>query len=308
MMLGRTIQVLSLVAVTACSAACDSVPLVAPTRSTLTLVAGASIVPVGGSTSVTAHVVEPAGTPVHDGTVVTFSASLGTIHPAEVATVRGRARATFTAGAASGVADLRAFSGDAATETVKVTIGAAAVGAIRMTAQPTSLPPSGGAATVTATVLDSAQNPLPRVPVTFRSSAGILQHSSATTDGGGNARTVLNTAATAVVTATAGDDVQATTTITVDPVTSINITAAPPMPVAGQVVTVTVTPPTTGPGISNVLIDFGDGTRESLGALTGTTTVTHLYERAGSYVVRATAHDTAERQSEASIGVTVSDE
>ena len=33
MMLGRTIQVLSLVAVTACSAACDSVPLVAPTVS-----------------------------------------------------------------------------------------------------------------------------------------------------------------------------------------------------------------------------------------------------------------------------------
>lgn len=398
MMRARGIRALAFVAAATCAAACESVPLVAPTQSTLTLVAGASIVPVGGSTTVTARVVEAAGTPVHDGTVVTFSANLGTIHPAEVATVRGQARATFTAGSTSGVAELRAFSGDGASEAVRVAVGAAAVGAIRVTAQPTSLPPGGGAATVTATVLDSAQNPLPHVPVTFRSSVGVLQHNSATSDGGGNARTVLNTSSTAVVTATAGDNVEAATTITVDPLTSIGITATPAAPVAGQVVTftvtltnerhavssatiafgdgesqrlgattrvavthtyqrpgaytvtvratdaagnttssstvmqvaqapgiavgvtsspsspvvgqpvtftVTVTPPANGPTVRSAVIEYGNGAKETLGALSGTTTVAHVYETPGSRIVRVVVEDTADRQHAASIGLTV---
>ena len=396
-MLHGAIRALPLAAAAAC-AACDTAPLVAPTQSTLTLVAATNIVPAGGSTTVTANLVEPAGTPVHDGTVVAFSASLGTMHPAEAATVRGRATATFTAGDASGIAELRAFSGGAIAETVQVTIGAAAVAAVRMSAQPANLPPGGGAATVTVTVLDSSQNPLPRVPVAFNSDTGLLQHNTATSDGGGNARTVLNTAATATVTATAGDGVQATATVTVDPVTAIDITAAPATPVAGQVVTftvtmtnerhpirnaaitfgdgesrnlgataraavshtfqkpgaysvtvratdaaghtasssmvvqvaeapgiavgitsspatpgvgepvtftVTITPPENGPAVRQAVIDFDDGTTESLGALSGTTTVAHVYGKPGSLVVTVAAEDAAGRQYTASVGITV---
>lgn len=302
-MLAGTIRALTLLAAVAC-AACDAVPLVAPSQSTLTLVAAANIVPAGGSTTVTARAVEPAGTPVHDGTVVAFSASLGTIHPAEVATVRGRASATFTAGAASGVADLRAFSGDAIAETVQVTIGAAAVGAVRMTAQPAGLPPGGGESMVTATVLDSAQNPLPGVPITFSTNAGVLQRNAATSDGGGNARTVLNTTATAEVTATAGDGVQATATVTVDPLTVISITAAPATPVAGQVVTFTVTLANERHAIRNAAITFGDGESQNLGA-TAYAIVTHAYQKPGTYSVTVRATDTAGHTASSSTAVQV---
>lgn len=286
-----TLRALAIVAAVAV-AACDTVPLVAPTQSTLTLAAAASTVPAGGSTTVTARAVEPAGTPVHDGTVVTFSASLGTIHPAEVATVRGQASATFTAGTASGVADLRAYSGDAIAEIVQVTIGAAAVEAVRLTAQPASLPPRGGESTVTATVLDSAQNPLPGVPVTFSTNTGVLQHSAATSDGGGNARTGLNTTATATVTATAGDGVQATAAVTVDPLTAISITAAPATPVAGQAVTFTVTLDNERHAIRNATITFGDGESQNLGATTRAA-VTHAYRKPGAYTVSVRATDAA---------------
>ena len=396
-MTNRRILVLPYVAAAVC-AACDPVPLVAPTQSTLTLVAAARILPASGSTTVTARVVESAGTPVHDGTIVTFSAALGTIHPAEVASVRGRASATFTAGAASGVVELQAYSGDAVAEPVEVTIGAAAVGALRIAARPTSLPPSGGKSTVTATGLDSAQNPLPRVPVTFSTSAGTLRNAAATSDGDGNTRTVLTTTVTATVTATAGDDVQVATTIAVAPLTSINVAVAPLAPVVEQVVTftvtlsnerhairrasiafgdgksqdlgaatnavvthacqqpgtytvtvratdngghetswstgvhvrqapgisigvtaspsspvvgqpvtfnVTVTPPANGPAVRDVTIDFDDGSREALGALTGTTTTAHVYATSGSRIVTVTAVDTADRRYTASVGVTV---
>jgi hypothetical protein len=43
--------------------------------------------------------------------------------------------------------------------------------------------------------------------------------------------------------------------------------------------------------IQNVTIDFGDGTVESLGAATGTTTVQHVYEDAGSKTARVTVTD-----------------
>ena len=72
-------------------ASCDSVPLVAPTRSSVRLVVADASLPNGAS--VTAAVTEAAGAPVHNGTVVTFTATLGTVHPAEAPTARGRASA-----------------------------------------------------------------------------------------------------------------------------------------------------------------------------------------------------------------------
>ena len=73
-------------------------PLVAPTEPTIRLVVADASLPNGGSTAVTATVTEAGGTPAHDGTVVTFSTTLGAMHPPEAPTSRGRANATFTAG------------------------------------------------------------------------------------------------------------------------------------------------------------------------------------------------------------------
>ena len=65
--------------------------------------------------------------------------------PARLASAGGlpsqQVTATFTAGGESGVADVRAYSGAAVSEPATVTIGAAAVSGIRLSAQPGALPP-----------------------------------------------------------------------------------------------------------------------------------------------------------------------
>ena len=270
---------------------CDAVPLVAPTESTLSLVAADATLPSGGSTTVTARVVEAAGTPVHDGTVVTFSATLGAVDPAEAHTVRGSARATFTAGRASGVAEIRAYSGGAVSEPVQVTVGAAAVASVRLTVRPGSLPPGGGEATLAALVLDASQNPIRNVRVAFGTSAGSLRQGFATTGDHGEARTVLTTTATAEVTASAGG-AEASAVVTVDTPTRITITPTPAAPVAGQPVTFALTLVNETRAIRSVNIDFGDGESRALGAITAST-VTHTYREAGVYTVTVTATDVA---------------
>ena len=291
-----------LVAVAVCSA-CDSVPLVAPTQSTMRLVVSDTSVPNGGSTTITATVTELSGTPVHDGTVVTFSTTLGAVYPAEAPTARGRASATFTAGEESGTAEVLAYSGGAISEAVQVTIGAAAVASVRVTARPGSLPPAGGTATLIATVFDGAQNPLPNIRVTFAATAGRLRERVVTTDGSGEARTVLATTTAAEVTASVGET-SGTTSIAIEPPTVISISATPVRPVAGQVVTFDVTLGNEARAIRRAVIAFGDGRLLRLGA-TAQATLTHTYARPGSYTVRVTATDVAGHDATASIALQV---
>jgi hypothetical protein len=92
---------------------CDRVPLLAPTNSTVTLDAGSRVVETGGSTSVSAMVIEQSGTPVQNGTVVRFTTTLGRLDPVEAQTRNGVATTTFLAGNDSGVAEVRATSGGA---------------------------------------------------------------------------------------------------------------------------------------------------------------------------------------------------
>jgi hypothetical protein len=94
-------------------ATCDSSPLVAPIASTIEIFADATTLKPGESTTVEALVVEEAGTLVHDGTVVTFNATLGTVDPEEARTTDGVARTTFTAGSTAGTAVIVANSGGA---------------------------------------------------------------------------------------------------------------------------------------------------------------------------------------------------
>ena len=296
-------RLLAALAVTTCGTACDSVPLVAPTESTITLVVADTSLPNDGSTTVTAAVTELSGTPVHDGTVVTFSATLGTVHPSEAPTTRGLASATFTAGERSGTASLLAYSGNAVSEPVEVRIGGAAVASIRLTAEPGNLPPAGGATRLVATVLDGGRSPLPNVRVAFAATAGTLRDRVATTDNAGEARTVLETTTASEVTASVGET-RATTSITLDPTTGISITAAPARPAAGQPVSFEVTLTNEARAIRRAVIGFGDGRRMNLAA-TAHTTVTHTYRTAGAYTVTVTATDVAGSVATSSIVVQV---
>jgi hypothetical protein len=97
---------------------CSSVPLTAPSGSSLSLNVNPGFVAAhGGTSAVTVVVVEPAGTFVPDGTVVFFLTTLGNID-AQAKTKDGFARATFVSDSRSGTATVTAFSGgDAPTGT-----------------------------------------------------------------------------------------------------------------------------------------------------------------------------------------------
>jgi hypothetical protein len=77
-------------------------------------------------------------------------------------------------------------------------------------------------------------------------------------------------------------------TVGLNPRTGITLTA-PTTPIsAGQVASFTVAVGTAA-NVRDVTIDFGDGSRQSLGALSGSTTVQHTYSTAGTFTPTATA-------------------
>ncbi|MCH7747982.1 MAG: Ig-like domain-containing protein, partial [Acidobacteria bacterium] len=162
---------------------CDKVPLLAPTESVITLVSSRSVLPINGTAQIIATVIEQSGTPAHNGTLVTFTSTLGTLEPREALTSNGQAVVTLRAGTQSGVAEIFAFSGSARTETaVMVTIGGAATASISLTATPSTVPALGGTVTVVASVADASGNLLPGVPVSFSVNAGSLSATSVISD------------------------------------------------------------------------------------------------------------------------------
>ena len=113
---------LSVLALPALSA-CDSLPLLAPTGSTVMLVASQAELPLDGQSVITASVTEEAGTPVQNGTEVTFSTTLGTLDTQHARTKDGRATVRLLAGSVSGTAMVTAFSGSATSEPLAIRIG-----------------------------------------------------------------------------------------------------------------------------------------------------------------------------------------
>ena len=73
---------------------CEKVPLLAPTESVITIVSNRSVLPVNGTAEITATVIEQSGTPAHNGTLVTFTSTLGTLDPQEAVTSNGQAVVT----------------------------------------------------------------------------------------------------------------------------------------------------------------------------------------------------------------------
>lgn len=273
-------------------AACDELPLLAPTQSTITLSAAHLILPLNGSTEITATVIEQSGTPVHNGTLVTFTATLGTVEPREARTEAGKVVVRFLAGTQSGTARIGAFSGPARATDLEIRIGAAAAERIVVAANPTTVSARGGTSEIIATVSDGAGNPLPGVPVRFSASAGTLSASTVTTDTAGEARTHLTTDRETTVTATAGNQ-QAQLTIRVSAPPTVTITVSPTPPTVDQPATLTIAVTAGGSAVREVTVDFGDGTSQSLGALTGSLTVSHVYRRDGTFTVTVTVTDVA---------------
>ena len=95
------------------SIACDKVPLLAPRQSTITLSSASLVVQANGVTEIRATVIEESGTPVHNGTTVMFTTTLGTLAPPESRTENGVAKVQLLANGQSGRASVKAISGGA---------------------------------------------------------------------------------------------------------------------------------------------------------------------------------------------------
>jgi hypothetical protein len=224
---------------------CDKVQLTAPATSTITLSSPTRMLPTGGSTELSAQVLEQGGTPVQNGTTVRFSTNLGRVEPVETQTRNGFATTMFFAGDVSGAAEVKAISGGsgngstaantAATNAVTILVGAAAVDAVTLRASPGSVPATGGTVTITATVTSVGGTngatavpggPLGGVPVTFSTTAGTLSGTREVTDGNGEASVRLTTDANATVKAVAGTKSGEVTIQALNPVPTPTITLA----------------------------------------------------------------------------------
>ena len=319
--------------------ACQKVPLLAPTGSTITVTAGSTALSVNGTTDIIAIVVESAGTAPQDGTVVTFTTTLGSIEPSEARTNGGRVTVKFRAGTANGTAIITATSGAAgstsatsSSNVARVAVGTAAVGSVRVSANPTLLPSSGGLSTITGSVIDINGNPLSSAPVTFSTTAGTLEQVAVSTDANGVATAVLRTTTAATVTVAVGAQSGSSTGGTTPPAAGAPAAPAPTGTASGRVTvnitgtpTLLITAPTTGltaglPAsftfavtaattngnpIRDVTVEWGDGQSQNLGASTGTVTVSHVYRSSGSYIVVGKVTDTAGNQVTTSTSVTV---
>ena len=257
--------------------ACDTVPLTAPSGSAVTISVANSIVPLGGTTEVTAFVSEQGGTAVQNGTTVRFTTNLGRMEPIEAQTKNGYAVATFVAGDVSGVADVTASSGSigsgapppsgggngAATtavsgsNSVKITVGAAASETVVLNAIPNSVPVGGGTVTLIASVLDINGNRLRNVPVNFSTDAGNLSATVANTDANGEARVELSTNREANVTARAAAK-SATLKIIIQAPATVALSANPSTvpPSGGTVVLTAVVLDASGNTLPNVPVSF----------------------------------------------------
>ena len=278
------------------ASACESVPLLAPTESTIVVSTNRTILSIDGEAILTATVVEQSGTPVHNGTSVTFTSTLGVLDPVEARTNGGTATSRLRTGGQSGTAEVGAISGSAVAEPVTILMGAAAVAVITLAASSNEVPSTGGTVEIVATTTDTSGNPLGGAPVSFSSTAGSLASSSVVTDTNGQARTTLTTSRDATVTGRVGGGignaaVSATLDITVTTAPTVSLSVTTATPTSGQPTVFDVTVTAGSAPVTAVTLDFGDGQSQSLGAVTGTTTPSHIYNGAATYVATVTVID-----------------
>lgn len=304
----RSVIVTLLLLPLALVAACDKVPLLAPTGSVITLIPSAFAVSLNSELTITATVIENgvasggsgpsggtttrsgAGTPVQNGTLITFTTTIGRIEPSDARTHNGQVTVKLITGGTSGSPTITAYSGGASTTNKEIKIGTAAVDRVTVTASPQSLGSSGGSAVITAIALDDGGSGIAGVPVIFSTDKGSVSPSTANTDANGVATATLTTTATAKVTASAGSTAKSDATVTVSAFGLSGFTATPSSASAGVPIQFTVTP-NTNASLSNVKVDFGDGDSQSLGAISAAFSVQHVYGSPGTYSAVATAFD-----------------
>jgi len=287
-------------------AGCDKVPLLAPTGTVINLFPATTSVSLNSEVTIVATVIENgvasggsggggtaragAGTPVQNGTVISFTTSIGRIEPSEARTSNGQVTVRLITAGTSGTATITAYSGGASNQ-ITLKVGAAAAKTLTVTAAPANLGSSGGSALITATVIDEGGSGVGGVPVTFTSDRGSITPTATNTDASGSATAQLTTSATTKVTVTAagGTNGSATVTVSARLLSSFNVNANSKK-VAGSPVQFDVGIGS-GVNLSNVHVEFGDGSSTDLGAISSTTSTLHGYCTAGQFNATASAVD-----------------
>jgi hypothetical protein len=260
-----------------------------------------------GTNGTTATSTTGAGTPVQNGTLVSFTTTIGRIEPAEARTQNGQVRVKFVAGTQSGTATITAFSGGASARLTDLLVGAAAVERVRLSASPSTLGPVGGTTTISARVEDESGGAVAGVSVNFVADAGTLSAPNAVTDSEGVARTQLTTSRETTVTATVGGAEEAEITINLDPRTGLTITPPETQPTAGTAALFRINVAETA-NVRELVIDWGDGDVDRLGAINNTaegSVILHVYDEPGTFVIRATATEASGFTETVSTGVSV---
>jgi PKD domain/Bacterial Ig-like domain (group 1) len=306
---------------------CDKLPLLAPTGTVITLFSSSLVLPLNGSVDITATAIEAgaastppasttpgtpatptpgtpgAGTPVHNGTVITFTTTLGRLEPSEARTHNGQASVRLVSTGQSGTARIVAFSGGARSAELMIKVGSAASKTVILSANPAQLPATGGTSQISARVEDELGSVVPGAPVTFSTTSGNITPVTTNTDNNGIALATLQANASSDVVATSGT-AQGKITVTLRPRSGLTLTAPATPPAAGLPATFTIAVGATA-NVTNVRIDFGDGTARSLGALSGSTTIQHTYQDPGTFEVSATATQATGDQETVSTAITI---
>lgn len=286
-------------------AECKKGLLTAPDNSTLLVTVNPPAIPLGGQAMVKVVGYKAGGTPLPDGTKIFFAATIGAIEPMKE-TLNGMAEALFQSNDnRSGTAAITVTSGKAEVtpDPVTITIGAAALESLVLSADPTVLPPGGGFSTIRVTAYDEALNTLPNIAVILSTDAGELNSKGnpLITGANGKVEDLLNTQVTAQVSAACGD-VTAGITVTVEtnqpPIASF--VYSPNTPGVEETVYFNAAASTDSDGtIVSYEWDFGDGS-------TGTGQKTeHRYNKAGAYAVVLVVRDNSGNHGTANQAVTV---
>ncbi len=152
---------------------CDSVEPVAPPGTVLTISANPSRIPSDGASEIRVTARKPNGTPLNEGTVISFGTTVGQIQPSVPVDARGEAVTMLRGDDQFGMATVTASAGGSEAATVDVQVGLPAT-SITLQATPTSVPETGGELELVALVRDDQGRPLAKAQVNFLTDTGTL--------------------------------------------------------------------------------------------------------------------------------------
>jgi len=284
-----------------------TVTFTASSAHTVTLEVEPTSLTVDASSSLTATVKDQYSNNVEDGTVVTFTTSLGSLSSDTPTTANGKATATLTSQEA-GTATITATIGmTSAVKTVVFSVGAPAT--VTLEADPEIIEVGGLTSTLTVTVTDQyGNNVADDTEVLFETSLGVVGSTEVTkTTSSGVATAVLTSqleAGTAIITATAGSEVATTTVefITPYPPYTVTLVAHPMTLTVGSSSTLTATVEDVGSNpLEGEVVTFtassgilGSDTITKTTNAGGVATATLTSETSGTATVIATADDVSD--------------